>query len=45
MGSEMCIRDRDMILTAVNDAMKQIDELTEKEMAKVTGGMKLPGMF
>ena len=35
----------DMILTAVNDAMKQIDELTEKEMAKVTGGMKLPGMF
>ena len=25
--------------------MKQIDELTEKEMAKVTGGMKLPGMF
>ena len=33
----------DMILTAVNDAMKQIDELTEKEMAKVTGGMKLPG--
>jgi len=34
-----------MILTAVNDAMKQIDELTEKEMAKVTGGMKLPGMF
>ena len=36
---------QDMILTAVNDAMKQIDELTEKEMAKVTGGMKLPGMF
>ncbi len=35
----------DMLLTAVNDAMKQIDELTEKEMAKVTGGMKLPGMF
>ena len=35
----------DMILTAVNDGMKQIDELTEKEMAKVTGGMKLPGMF
>ena len=35
----------DMILTAVNDAMMQIDELTEKEMAKVTGGMKLPGMF
>ncbi len=35
----------DMIITAVNDGMKQIDEMTEKEMAKVTGGMKLPGMF
>ena len=35
----------DMILTAINDGMKQIDEMTEKEMSKVTGGMKLPGMF
>lgn len=35
----------DMILTAVNDAMKQVDEMTEKEMSKVTGGMKLPGML
>ncbi len=35
----------DMILTAVNDALKKIDEMTEKEMGKVTGGMKLPGMF
>jgi hypothetical protein len=34
----------DMILSAVNDGLKQIDELTEKEMSKVTGGMKLPGM-
>lgn len=35
----------DMILTAINDGMKKIDEMTEKEMSKVTGGMKLPGMF
>lgn len=35
----------DMILTAINDGMKQVDEMTEKEMGKVTGGMKLPGMF
>lgn len=35
----------DMILTAVNDGMRQIDEMTEKEMGKITGGMKLPGMF
>jgi DNA-binding YbaB/EbfC family protein len=35
----------DLILTAVNDAMKQVDEVAEKEMAKITGGMKMPGMF
>ena len=34
----------DMIISAVNDGLKQIDEMTEKEMAKITGGMKLPGM-
>lgn len=34
----------DMLLTAVNDVMKQIDETSEKEMTKITGGMKLPGM-
>jgi len=25
--------------------MKKVDEMTEKEMGKVTGGMKLPGMY
>lgn len=35
----------DMLLTAINDGMRKIDEMTEKEMGKVTGGMKLPGMF
>lgn len=35
----------DLILTAVNDAMKQVDEVAEKEMGKITGGMKMPGMF
>lgn len=34
----------DMILTAINDGLKQVDEMSEKEMAKITGGMKLPGM-
>lgn len=36
---------QDLIVTAVNDAMKKVDEMTEKELGKVTGGMKLPGMF
>ena len=33
----------DMILT-VNDGLKKVEEVSEKEMAKITGGMKLPGM-
>jgi DNA-binding YbaB/EbfC family protein len=36
---------QDMLVTAINDAMKKVDEMTESEMSKVTGGMKLPGMF
>ena len=36
---------QDLIVTAVNEAMKKVDEMTEKEMGKVTGGMKLPGMW
>ena len=35
----------DMIIGAINECMRQIDETSEKEMAKITGGMKLPGMF
>lgn len=35
----------DMIVGAINECMRQIDETSEKEMAKITGGMKLPGMF
>lgn len=35
----------DLVTTAVNEAMRKVDEMTEKEMGKITGGMKLPGMF
>ena len=35
----------DLIVTAVNDAMQKVDAMTEQELGKVTGGMKLPGMF
>lgn len=34
----------DMIVGAINECMRQIDETSEKEMSKITGGMKLPGM-
>ena len=33
---------QDMIIAAVNEALRQVDDTTEKEMAKLTGGMKLP---
>lgn len=35
----------DLIISAVNEGMRKVDEMTEKEMGKVTGGMKMPGMF
>ena len=34
----------DLIVSAVNEGMRQIDEMTEKEMAKITGGIKIPGL-
>jgi DNA-binding YbaB/EbfC family protein len=35
----------DMVTAAVNEGMKKAKELADAEMAKVTGGMNLPGMF
>lgn len=35
----------DLVTTAINEAIRKVDEMTEKEMGKITGGMKLPGMF
>ena len=35
----------DLILTAVNEAMKRAEEETSTEMNKLTGGMNIPGMF
>ena len=36
---------QDLIMTAVNEALKKSKELSEKEMAKITGGMSMPGLF
>lgn len=35
----------DLILTAVNNGVKDAKEMSDKEMSRVTGGMGLPGMF
>jgi hypothetical protein len=34
----------DLILSAFNEAKKRAQELTNAEMSKVTGGLKVPGM-
>jgi DNA-binding YbaB/EbfC family protein len=33
---------QDLILTAVNEAVRSADELVQNEMGKITGGMNLP---
>ncbi|MCR4621688.1 MAG: YbaB/EbfC family nucleoid-associated protein [Clostridiales bacterium] len=36
---------QDMILAAVNEAIKAADEAVEKEMGRLTGGLNMPGLF
>lgn len=36
---------QDLILAAVNEAIKKAEEESSKEMGKLTGGMNIPGMF
>jgi DNA-binding YbaB/EbfC family protein len=36
---------QDLILAAVNDAQRKIDEQLERSMSGLMGGMKLPGLF
>ncbi|MEG0013818.1 MAG: YbaB/EbfC family nucleoid-associated protein [Cellulosilyticaceae bacterium] len=35
----------DLVLAAVNEALRQAEELSQKEMGKVTGGMPTGGLF
>ena len=36
---------QDLVLAAVNEAIKKSQEMVQEEMSKVTGGMNIPGMF
>ncbi len=36
---------QDLIVAAVNEAMKQSQEMVSSEMSKLTAGMKIPGLF
>lgn len=36
---------QDMILAAINEAIKQAEDAAESEMGKLTGGLNMPGLF
>ncbi|MCL2499944.1 MAG: YbaB/EbfC family nucleoid-associated protein [Defluviitaleaceae bacterium] len=36
---------QDLVMTAVNEAIRQIDEAANNQMSKITGGISLPGLF
>jgi nucleoid-associated protein EbfC len=36
---------QDLVLTAVNEALKKAEEDTNDAMGKLTGGMNMPGLF
>jgi hypothetical protein len=35
----------DLILAAVNEGMREVQDMIDDEMGQVTGGMNMPGMF
>ena len=35
----------DILVAAVNEAIKRVDDTNSKEMAKITGSMGMPGLF
>ena len=36
---------QDLIISAVNEAINNVENTTEDEMGKITGGVSLPGLF
>ena len=36
---------QDLVLSAVNEAVKKGKDMMQSELAQITGGMKIPGLF
>lgn len=36
---------QDLVISAINEAVNQVESTTESEMSKITGGVSLPGLF
>ncbi|MDU7143727.1 MAG: YbaB/EbfC family nucleoid-associated protein, partial [Anaerococcus vaginalis] len=35
----------DLVVAAINDALKKADEYSQKEMGKLTGNINIPGLM
>ncbi|MEG1312478.1 MAG: YbaB/EbfC family nucleoid-associated protein [Romboutsia sp.] len=36
---------QDLVLSAVNEALRSVEEMQSTQMSKATGGMNIPGLF
>ncbi|MDD7510979.1 MAG: YbaB/EbfC family nucleoid-associated protein [Peptostreptococcaceae bacterium] len=36
---------QDLVVAAVNEAIRQVEEMSNNEMSKLTGGLNIPGLF
>lgn len=36
---------QDLIVAAINEAMKKAQDMAQQEMTRLTGGMRIPGLF
>ena len=36
---------QDLVVAAVNEALKKSQEMAQEEMSKITGGLNMPGLF
>jgi len=36
---------QDLVMSAINEALRQMDEAVSSQMSKVTGGLNMPGLF
>ena len=35
----------DLLVASVNEAIRKVDDVSEQEMSKITGGIDMPGLF
>ena len=43
--TQLMVLLQDLVLAAVNEALRTANETMEREMGKLTGGLNMPGLF